>query len=177
MNFLIPVPPSLTTGEKAIQIKTFYDNTKESNSETISVDNQCGARATIPTRQQRGAADEDVVITLGQSSLDAAQGSTVSIPVKVANTGSATKEFIIAFTNIENCKPSPTKKFAWLDKHYFLHELEDQADRACKNKARQLRQLMENLLPQTRSRLKLQENQGDGAVRTTLFWIIINSYL
>ncbi|MEK6903571.1 MAG: tandem-95 repeat protein [Nanoarchaeota archaeon] len=182
VNFLIPVPPSLTTGEKAIQIKTFYDNTKESNSETISVDNQCGARATIPTRQQRGAADEDVVITLGQSSLDAAQGSTVSIPVKVANTGSATKEFIIAFTNIEEfAEPSPTKKIllkpGQTSTLYMNLKIKPTAPVKKQSATITVAADGKSLAADTIALEVTGKNQGDGAVRTTLFWIIINLLL
>jgi hypothetical protein len=182
VNILIPVPQTLSTGKKTLSIKTLYDNTKQSGSETIQLDNQCGARAIISTRQQDGATAKDVILTLGQSSLDAAQGSTVSIPVRLTNTGLTAKEFMIAFANIEEfAETSPTKKILLRSGQtstlYMNLKIKPTAP-VRKQSATITVAADGNALAADTIALEITENnQRSGAAQTTLFWIIINLLL
>lgn len=182
MNILIPVPPSLTAGTKTIQIKTFYDNTKASNSETISVTSQCGGRAIIPTRQQQGTTAEEITLTLGQSSLTAAQGSTVSIPVRITNTGSATKEYTLLFTNTEEfAAPSPTKKIllkpGQTSTLYMNLHIKPTAPVKKQSATITVATDGEALAADTIALEITGKSRGSDTARTTLFWIIINLLL
>ncbi|MDO8556106.1 MAG: hypothetical protein Q7R96_02950 [Nanoarchaeota archaeon] len=96
--FDIPVPTNLAAGTHVLQIRTFYDNTKASDSQIIQVNNLCGAEE----EPAEPGTTVQPAISVSKTSFNAEAGSLISIPVKITNTMTGLKTYTISFMNGED---------------------------------------------------------------------------
>ena len=114
-TFIIPVPQDLEAGALAVQIKTFYDNTKTGSAEVLQVTNECGARKSIATKGPQVVKKSAVVLDVGQSSLDVQRGEFVSLPVRLTNPADVPEEFVVELANTGDFAESSSRKQVFLN--------------------------------------------------------------
>ena len=112
----LQIPEDAEKGLKTIQMITFYDKTKTSDTALVQVENTCGARKTITIQeQQRSRGAGNVVIGVGQSSIEVEKGSFVSIPVRITNPEEFAQQFVISLINIEDFAEPASSKTIYLN--------------------------------------------------------------
>ncbi len=106
-TFNIPIPAKLAAGVYALQVKTFYDNTKNSDTEVAQVENVCGIRA---------EEEEEEIIPTGESlsldteTLTSSVGGTASVSISVTNRGATSDEFILSLEGADEfAEPTASK--------------------------------------------------------------------
>ncbi|HLD12964.1 MAG TPA: hypothetical protein VJB87_05240 [Candidatus Nanoarchaeia archaeon] len=103
--FDIPVPDGLAAGAHVLQVRTFYDNTKASDSEIIQINNLCGT-----VEAEEPAVTDQPAVMVSKTSYTSQPGSLVSIPVKITNTMTGMKTYMISFENGEDFAQPVTEK-------------------------------------------------------------------
>lgn len=96
--FDIPIPEGLEPGVHVLQVRTFYDTTRASDSEVVQVENLCGAEEET---EVPGFEPGTGALTLTRTSFIASPGSSVSIPVQLRNTMSGFRTFTITLENAD----------------------------------------------------------------------------
>ncbi|MDO8556831.1 MAG: hypothetical protein Q7R96_06715 [Nanoarchaeota archaeon] len=96
--FDVPVPSGLSSGIHVLQVRTFYDNDKASDSKIVQINNACGTAT--PVEEQTQPAAE--TLTLTKTAFTGKAGESVSIPVKVTNTMSGLQTFTVTIVNGED---------------------------------------------------------------------------
>ncbi len=116
--FVIPVDATkIKSGPFAIQVQTFYDNTKSSDSETVQVDNLCNAGSSTGNGNT-GAPKTPVVegaLELESENIKVAVGSSTSIPVKVVNLEDVPVEYMIALADTAEFADGTSSKSVFLN--------------------------------------------------------------
>ena len=117
-TFVIPVDATkIKPGPFAIQVQTFYDNTKSSDSETVQVDNLCNAG--LSTGNGNGnvpkTSVKDNQLELETDNIKVAMGSSTSIPVKVTNMEDVPVEYMIALADTAEFADGVSSKSVFLN--------------------------------------------------------------
>ncbi|MEK6813000.1 MAG: hypothetical protein AABX86_02705 [Nanoarchaeota archaeon] len=94
--FDVLVPAGLSPGAHLIQVRTFYDNNKASDSEVVQVNNVCGEE-----EPETPSTPSTPTITLSKTSFTAEAGDLVSIQVRVTNTAAMLKSFTVSLQEAE----------------------------------------------------------------------------
>lgn len=100
--FVIPVnPTALKPGPFAIQVQSFYDNTKSADTETVQVDNLCTVAST--GTGNNGGTPEPIEnkLELETENIQVRMGSSTSIAVKVTNPERSLVEYTIELRGVE----------------------------------------------------------------------------
>ena len=116
--FVIPVnPTTIKAGPFAIQVQTFYDNTKSADTETVQVDNLCNA-AVIGNNGNTGAPKVPVVqgaLELESENIKVNMGSSTSIPVKIVNLEDVPVEYMVALADTAEFADGTSSKSVFLN--------------------------------------------------------------
>ncbi|MDP1694050.1 MAG: hypothetical protein Q8L34_00750 [Candidatus Woesearchaeota archaeon] len=114
--FVIPVnAETLKSGPFAIQVQTFYDNTRSSDTETVQVDNLCGTQT---TGNGNGPAPGPVVqgaLELDTESIQMNLGSSASIAVKVNNLENTPVEYTVTLADTAEFAEGTATKTVFLN--------------------------------------------------------------
>ncbi len=115
--FVIPVnPTAIKAGPFAIQVQTFYDNTKSADTQTVQVDNLCNAGSTTPgngktpiTPVIQGALELDT------ESIQMNIGASASIAVKVNNLENTPVEYTVTLADTAEFAEGTATKTVFLN--------------------------------------------------------------
>ncbi|MEK6903573.1 MAG: hypothetical protein AABW64_02930 [Nanoarchaeota archaeon] len=114
--FLVPVNPrTISQGPFIFQLQTFYDNTKLSETATLTMDNLCSEGQPVNTgkpgtgnNEPRGVGNALVV---GAEKITLSKDSLASVAVKVVNKEEDSVEYTVSLDNIDDfAEPSSSKK-------------------------------------------------------------------
>ncbi len=94
--FDIPIPDDLESGAHLIQVRTFYDGNKASDSEVVQVNNVCGAAAEQPEQPSKGAP----AVSVAKTQFTAQPGDLVSVQVRVTNTANTLRTFTVRLDEV-----------------------------------------------------------------------------
>ncbi|HLD15411.1 MAG TPA: putative S-layer protein [Candidatus Nanoarchaeia archaeon] len=98
-TFDIPLPSVLEPGAHVLQIRTFYESNKASDSEIVQLDNACGQVTEQPTDGTVPVSSQ--ALSLTTTTFATESGSAISVPVKVTNLASGFREFTVTVTNAD----------------------------------------------------------------------------
>ena len=117
--FVIPVNPSaLKSGPFAVQVQSFYDNTKSADTETVQVDNLCNAASTGNGNGNNGEPTVPIVqgtLELESESIQVSMGGSTSIPVKVTNLERSPVEYTVALADVSEFAETASSKSIFLN--------------------------------------------------------------
>ncbi|MBS3145021.1 hypothetical protein J4208_05555 [Candidatus Woesearchaeota archaeon] len=115
--FVIPVnAETLKQGPFAIQVQTFYDNTRSSDTETVQVDNLCGTQTT--GNGNNGPTPGPVVqgaLELDTESIQMNMGASASIAVKVNNLENTPVEYTVTLADTAEFAEGTATKTVFLN--------------------------------------------------------------
>ncbi len=115
--FVIPMDGTkIKPGPFAIQVQSFYDNTKSSSTETIQVDNLCNAGS--DNTGNNGNGNEEIIegaITLDSDNIKVNMGGSASIPIKITNLEKVPVEYMVALADISEFAETSTSKSVFLN--------------------------------------------------------------
>ena len=109
-------PKTLKPGTYAMQVQSFYDNVKLSNTEIAQIENACEAAGTTtpgPVTPEPPQATN--LLSLDQTEFKGARTATVSVPVRVTNTESTSAEYVLMIDNVNEFGEQPSTKTVFLN--------------------------------------------------------------
>lgn len=110
-------PTKLKAGPFAIQVQTFYDNTRSSNTETVQVENLCNENT--ETGNSNGNKVPGPVIQgaleLDSDNIKIAVAESASIPVKVTNLEKTPVEYMILVADVSEFADTVASKSVFLN--------------------------------------------------------------
>ncbi|MEK6860623.1 MAG: hypothetical protein AABY07_01510, partial [Nanoarchaeota archaeon] len=113
----IPVDPKkLKPGTYALQLQSFYDNVKVSDSEIVQIENTCELLSSQEPQPQPGPTQPVVdSLTLEQETVRFSAGGTGSVPVQVTNRETMPVEYTVSLDNFEEFAESASTKAVFLN--------------------------------------------------------------
>ncbi len=108
-------PKKLKPGTYAMQVQSFYDNVKLSDTEIVQIENTCDMLGTA-TPDQPDQPDVTVSsLSLDQNEFNAGRSTAVSVPVRVSNTESVSAEYVLMLDNVNEFGEQPSTKTVFLN--------------------------------------------------------------
>lgn len=110
-------PKKLKQGTYAMQVQSFYDNVKLSNTEIAQIENTCGEASgtTTPGPVTPEPPQPANLLSLDQTEFKGARTATVSIPVRVTNTESTSAEYVLMIDNVNEFGEQASTKTVFLN--------------------------------------------------------------
>ena len=100
--FNVPISGPVATSPVAFTVKTFYDNTRSSNTDTFLVENLCVEEDIEPTPTgATGGTVAQATVTLDNDLITASQGASASVAVQVTNEENEPVEYTLSLSNLE----------------------------------------------------------------------------
>ncbi len=101
--FNVPITGPVATSPLAFTVKTFYDNTRSSNTDTFLVENLCVEEDNepTPTGTTGGTEGAQATVTLDNDLITASQGASASVSVQVTNEENEPVEYTLSLSNLE----------------------------------------------------------------------------
>jgi len=109
--FDLPVPNDLEPGAHLIQVRTFYDGNKASDSEVVQVNNLCGAE-----EPREPVEPVTPSVTVAKTAFSTQPGDLVSVQVRVTNTANALRTFTVSLDEAEEFAEPVASKALTLNK-------------------------------------------------------------
>lgn len=98
-----------------MQVQSFYDNVKLSDTEIVQIENTCDMLGTA-TPDQPDQPDVTVSsLSLDQNEFNAGRSTAVSVPVRVSNTESVSAEYVLMLDNVNEFGEQPSTKTVFLN--------------------------------------------------------------
>ncbi len=106
-------PAELGAGKYAILVSSYYDNTKQTDSQVVQIENVCEDETT-DMGADGSTTDFTNVVTAPEAPVVATAGKLASVQVSLTNTESSAMEFTVLLDNIEEFATSTASKTVFL---------------------------------------------------------------